>query len=145
MRRIVLDTNAILDAAMAERPDHAAALLLLDDVGFGGTEAFTPASSLKDVYYILTKYFGEANARAYVAAMLEAFHIEAVDAALCRCAILSDEPDFEDGIVRACAEALEADFIISRDEKAFRTSTIRRLSPREYAELFCDVESTSIQ
>ena len=47
-------------------------------------------------------------------------------------ALDSNEPDFEDGLVRACAELNDADFIISRDEKAFRKATIRRVTAKEY-------------
>ena len=45
---------------------------------------------------------------------------------------MSDEPDFEDGIVRACAERWKADYIISRDEKAYANSHIKRVTAEEY-------------
>lgn len=54
---------------------------------------------------------------------------------------LSDEPDFEDGIIRACAEAAGADFIISRDERAFARSPIKRMSAQEYIDLFVPTET----
>lgn len=59
----------------------------------------------------------------------------------CVCHALSDEPDFEDGIIRACAEAAGADFIISRDERAFARSPIKRLSAQEYIDLFVPTET----
>lgn len=54
----------------------------------------------------------------------------------CELSMRSGEPDFEDGLVRACAELNEVDFIPTRDERAFRTSRVRALTCREYLELF---------
>ena len=137
-RTALIDTNIILDAAMSERPGRAAATLLLDEIAHGALTGYVTALSLKDVYYILTKYFDEPSAREFVAAALDAFEILPIDESICRIAIASDEPDFEDGLIRASAEVAPVDFIISRDERAFRRSTIKRMSAQEYVDAFCD-------
>ena len=72
-----------------------------------------------------------------------AFTVVAVDDSICRMAARSNKPVFEDGIVRACAERMRVDFIISRDEKAFLHSPIKRLSARDYVDLFCDVKQAA--
>lgn len=51
-------------------------------------------------------------------------------------AIDSDEPDYEDGLVRAVAELNNLDFIITRDRGAFERSTVRSLSAHRYIQLF---------
>lgn len=56
----------------------------------------------------------------------------------------SNEPDFEDGLIRACAEHVGVDYIISRDEAAFAKSPIKRLSPRQYLDEFCEVEDVEL-
>ena len=137
--RVLIDTNIILDAAMSERPGWAAATLLLDEIAYGETTGLVVATSLKDIYYVLAKYAGEPAARSFTAAALDALEVVAVDEAICRAAASSNEPDFEDGIVRACAESADVDFIISRDESAFRRSKIKRVTAQEYLDLFCDV------
>lgn len=142
--KALLDTNILLDAAMSERPGWEAATLLLDEVAYGSLEACIAATSLKDAYYVLAKYMGEEAAREYVEAAMDAFHLMPVDEAVCRSAIESGEPDFEDGIVRACAESVGADFIISRDEGAFLKANVRKLSAREYVDLFCETEEVEI-
>lgn len=142
--KALLDTNILLDAAMSERPGWEAATLLLDEVAYGSLEACIAATSLKDAYYVLAKYMGEEAAREYVEAAMDAFHLVPVDEAVCRSAIESEEPDFEDGIVRACAESVGADFIISRDEGVFLKANVRKLSAREYVDLFCETEEVEI-
>ena len=143
-RTVFIDTNTLLDACMSERPHWAYAAMLLDEISFGKLEACISATSLKDAYYVLTKYAGEKAARDFVLAALDAFTVVGVDAAVCRLAARSNEPDFEDGIVRACAENAGVDFIISRNDKAFRASFLKRLDAREYVELFCDAEGAEL-
>ena len=138
-RRLLVDANVLLDAAMRERQGWLAATLLMDEFACGQATGLVSSLSLKDVYCVLTKYAGEPAAREYVLAVMDLFEIVAVDAALCRVAALSDEPDFEDGIVRACAESASADTIISRYEGAFARSTIKRLSAQEYLDAFCEI------
>lgn len=142
--KALFDTNVLLDAAMCERPGWAPAMLLLDEIAHESMDGLVAATTLKDLYYVLSKYRSEAAAQEYVEAVIDAFTLIAVDEAVCRSAAKSDEPDFEDGIIRACAEGANADFIISRDEAAFRTSKVRRLSPQGYVDLFCDVEEVPL-
>jgi predicted nucleic acid-binding protein len=137
--KLLLDTNILLDAAMSERPDWAYAVMLLQEFAYGRAEGFVAATSLKDVYYVLTKYSNEKEARKYILDAMELLNVISVDAATCQLAARSNEPDFEDGIVRACAENAQVDIIISRDEAAFKKSKVRRLSAKEYVDLFCDV------
>lgn len=143
-RKLLVDTNTLLDAAMGERPGWAAATLLVDEIAYEDVRGYVCAGSLKDVYYILGKYADEPSARQFVLAIMDLFEVVAVDGALCRMAALSDEPDFEDGLIRACAESVAVDFIISRDEKAFARSPIKRLSAQDYIDLFCEVEEVRL-
>ncbi|WP_165054584.1 MULTISPECIES: PIN domain-containing protein [unclassified Adlercreutzia] len=134
--RLLIDTNVMLDLAMARHPNFDAAAAIAEAVADYEVSACVCATSLKDLYYVLTKHMGEADARLYVQAVMEDFDVCPVDLVTCRTAITSNEPDFEDGIVRACAETAQVDFIISRDEKAFARSRIKRLSAQEYVEHF---------
>lgn len=143
-RKLLLDTNVLLDVAMGERAGWAAATLLVDEFAYGQSIGYVSALSLKDVYYILCKYADEPSARAYVLAVMDLFEVIPVDMGLCRIAAQSDEPDFEDGLIRACAEHAGVDYIISRDEAAFAKSPVKRLSPRQYLDEFCEVEDISM-
>jgi predicted nucleic acid-binding protein len=118
--------------AMAERPEHTSALDLLDVCTDGTCKGLISTTSLKDIYYVLTKYAGEPNARKFILALMDVFDVAAVDVAVCKIAAHSDEPDFEDGLIRALAEQHNAELIISRDLAAFRNSNIKRLSALEF-------------
>ncbi len=131
-KKILIDTNIMLDFAIEGRPGHDAAEQLIDRVGRGCADAYVCATSLKDIYYVLVRHMGEADARAYVRALIESFYLCSVDHGICKEAVMCDEADFEDAIVRICAEHVPVDYIISRNEGAFEHSHIKRFSAAQY-------------
>ena len=143
-RKILADTNILIDIAQPDRPGHAAGLMLLDEVAYHEVELCVASSSLKDVYYILCKCSAETNARHYITQAIDVFTVLPVDESVCKIAANSDEPDFEDGIIRACAELAKVDFILSRDQAAFSKSPIKRLNAQDYLDLFCNVKTVEL-
>ena len=99
--KVLLDTNVMLDLALARPEGFDAAATIAEAVAYEEVVAYVCATSLKDLYYILSKAMGEKHARTYIKAVMDDFIICSVDYALCRQAADSDEPDFEDGLVRA--------------------------------------------
>ena len=135
-KSLLLDTNYLIDLMLAERPERTAALALFDEIADGTIEAHAAATSFKDVYYIGRKYTAESEARRFISSCLTFIQVAPVDSDVVTHALASDEPDFEDGIVRACAERMGASYIISRDEAAFVRGPIKRLSAQDYVDLF---------
>ena len=121
--------------------EHAAATTSRGVVVRGAIEAFVSACSLKDAYYILTKQAGEARGREVVRDCLKSYSVESLDQEACFASAYSDEPDFEDGCIRAMAERAGVDFIITRDRAAFVRSTIKTFSPAEFIRAFPIPES----
>ncbi len=143
-KNLFLDTNILLDAAIGSRPEWAYAIMLFDEFLYEDTKGYIAASSLKDVYYILTKCVSEQDAREFISSLIDIFDLVPVNSSICRMAVASNEPDYEDGVIRACAESVPVDFIISRDESAFLRSPIKRFSAKDYLELFSKVEEQQL-
>lgn len=127
MIKIVADTNFLLDIMVDGRPDSASALGVFDVMFSDKVAIAICAGSLKDAYYIARRDLDDSARRAWLKLFLDSFDVFPVDSLLCRTALQSDEPDFEDGLIRACAEWWEADFIVSRDRKAFVNSRVPRI------------------
>lgn len=53
----------------------------------------------------------------------------------CDLALHAGELDFEDGLVRACAELNDVDFILTRYAHAFKRSRARAVTCAEYLEI----------
>ena len=134
--RLLFDTNILLDVIVSSRSQSKEARRVLELCNGGGDMGFACSLSLKDTYYVLTKQYGEQRARALVEALMDTLIIAPVSAEECDLSLQSDEPDFEDGLVRAAAELNDIDFIITRDGDAYRRSTVRSLTAAEYLELF---------
>lgn len=143
-RKLLVDTNIFLDVAINAREGHVPGVLLWDEFLYGEAEGYIAATSLQDIYFILSKYEGESRSRGFIEAILKIFQVVPVDALICNTAIRSNEPDFEDGIVRECAESIPVDFIISRDKNAFGRSYIKSLTAQEYLDFFCDIEEIEL-
>lgn len=131
-----LDTNFLLDCVLPGRPEHAAAKTVKGLVDVGLIEGVVSACSLKDAYYILTKQAGEMRARETVRDCLKSYSVEAPNQDACITSAYSNEPDFEDGCIRAMAERTGVDFIITRDRAAFVRSTMKTFSPSEFIRAF---------
>ena len=134
MYRLLLDTNVLLDAILPDRPEQRETHRILARCNGGGDMGIACGLSLKDVYYIASKRLDEPTARKAVAWLTQLLVIGPVGPEECLDALVSNEPDFEDGLVRSCAELNDVDFIISRDKDAFAGSRVRCVTSREYLE-----------
>lgn len=127
MDSVLLDTNFLLDLAISTRPGSVAARQVFDMSTNGMLTAYVASSSL----YIARKELGEQNRREWISLFLDSFMMEGFSAAVCRAALGSDEPDFEDGLVRALAESLSVDAIVTRDLAAYGGSKVPSMTPEE--------------
>lgn len=132
MYRILFDTNVLLDAVCPGRPEQREVHRLIARCNGDGDTGIACSLSLKDVYYIMCKRFDEPIARKAVRWLVDLLVIGPVSTEECIEALASNEPDFEDGLVRACAKLNDVDFIISRDSAAFAGSPVRSLTAKEY-------------
>ena len=137
MYKLLLDTNVLLDFMVPERPESDAAVEIIRRCSNGHDVGYVCAGSLKDAYYVACKYLGEQAARDFIRAFLGALSVAPLDEAMCKIAANSNEPDFEDALVRATAEHLGANLILTRDAKAYERSTVRAVSPQQFVNLFC--------
>lgn len=130
--KALVDTNVWLDVALDRRPfaddaEGAVGICLLD-----GIEMVVASTSLKDVFYLVSKLANAEKAYDAVRRILEVATIGSVDRPVCERALSLERPDFEDGIVAAVALAEQCDVIISRDASTFGSLPARRLSPAEF-------------
>ena len=138
MSRLLIDTNVLLDCVDPTRPFHDDAMRLMRRCNGGGDLAIASSHSLNDTYYIMSRLYDEPSARAAIRVLADLVTIGPIGAEETLLALDSNEPNFEDGLIRACAELNDVDFIISRDAKAFCKATTRRATPAEYLDTICD-------
>lgn len=133
----MLDVNAVVALVYADYDAHADVRELVRRLVAAGTRPLFNVSSMNELYYVLRHNarrelrldHGEALAR--LDAVSRLLELVGTTAGVCRAAIASDEPDYEDAVVRAAAEARRCDVIVTYDRAAFRGSAARSLTARE--------------
>lgn len=132
MKSFLFDTNALVYWVNPNSEYHQAIKELINQTIESDAALYALTSSLSDTYYTLhSKYTTEEVARSSIQLIAETFDLVDLTGLFVFEAIDSNEPDYEDGLIRAAAEALEVDAIISYDKKAFRNSPIPKLTAQE--------------
>ena len=134
MSKVLVDTDIWVDIVL-NRPRFAdaskgAVMACLER----GDEVIVAATSLKDIFYFAEKSAGADAGYRAVELILDIATPAAVDGIVCRTALSFERPDYEDGIVAACAIAESADAVISRDEGAFTELAVTKYHPGELLE-----------
>lgn len=136
MKSFLFDTNALVYWVNPSAESNPEIKELINKALESSAVIYAVTSSLSDVYYILhSQYTTEEVARNSVQFIAETFDLVDLTGIFVFEAIDSNEPDYEDGLIRAIAEAIEADAIISYDKKAFRNSFIPRMTAKQALEL----------
>lgn len=134
MARVVLDTNIILDYLSATRERHHDAVDLLEVLLSSADK--TPvilATGIKDAYFILCRhYHDEVLVRARLDDFRALMEVAELTGSVLDAVFASDGPDLEGGIVRATAELLDAEAIVTRDASAYRGSRVPSMDARAY-------------
>ena len=130
MRRVLFDTNVVLDFVLDRSPHAAPAALLWAAAERNEIEAFVPAHGITTVFYLVARHQDQRFARRVLDDLLLVPSIAPVDGPILRRALALGWSDFEDAVCAAAAEAVGCDAIISRDPKGFSRSPVRVLEPR---------------
>lgn len=132
VKAVYLDTNFLLDALVEGRPQSQEAFEILCAIGNKSIDGYIMFNQLVDFYYMCRKAgVSDSTRRANVRLLLDACKLFHPSEEVLRAVLDSDEPDYEDGLIRAAAETVDADFIVTRDAKAFLTSNVPKIEPQD--------------
>jgi predicted nucleic acid-binding protein len=129
MRRILLDTNVVLDVLLDRQPHAEASAALWARVEMAISEGMVAAHAVTTIHYLVRKEKGNIKARRIVSAILRVFGVAAVDGAVVQEALQLPFSDFEDAVTAAAARVAGCECIVTRDPKGFRGSPVRALTP----------------
>jgi predicted nucleic acid-binding protein len=129
MKRMLVDTNVVLDVLFDRQPHVESSAQIWAEVEARRSEGYVPAHAIMTVYYLVQKQLGRQEAGHVIALLVRVFRIAAVDGGVIEQALRSSIADFEDAVVAAAAHVSGCDFIVTRDPRGFRGSPIRALAP----------------
>jgi len=129
MRKLLFDTNVVLDVLLDRQPYAQVSAAVWEAVETGVSEGMLAAHAVTTIHYLIQKEKGNVRAKRIVAAILRVFSAAAVDDATVREALQLPFADFEDALTAAAARLAGCDYIVTRDPKGFRESLVRALTP----------------
>lgn len=129
MKRILFDTNIVLDVLLDRQPHVEASAAIWAAIEAGKSEGLLAAHAVTTIHYLVRKELGNARARRILSAILSVFGVAAVDGAVIQEALQLPFSDFEDAVTAAAARSAACDCIVTRDPKGFRGSPVRCLAP----------------
>jgi len=134
MKKILLDTNIILDLLARRDPfySEAAELFSLGDKNL--IRLSLSSLSLANTHYVLSKYKPEQEVRGILRKFKVLVQILSFDDKITDLALSSDFKDFEDAIQYYTAIENDQEIIVSRNLTGFRNSNLPVMTAREFIE-----------
>ena len=125
----VFDTNVILDVLLEHPPFSEPAAKLLSRAERGEIQGFVCATTITTIFYLARKAVGRTHARRQVGDLLSILDVAPVNRAVLEGAAQSEIGDFEDAVIVESARQVQAQIILTRNERDFARSPIPVHSP----------------
>jgi predicted nucleic acid-binding protein len=122
--RILIDTNLLLDVALGREPFADDSAEVLEFCQRNPGTAAVAWHTVSNLAYML-----KGDARAFLADLLGFMEVASGSTSSVRNALAMKTPDLEDALQAAAAIAFEADYVITRNAKDFRTLPVQALNP----------------
>ncbi len=130
--KVVIDNNIVIDAMNPNPIFEADALQVLKWVSQERIDGFVCANSLTDIFYVLRKTRGIEYAKAKTKGLMCFTRVISLTEDDCKNALILPMSDFEDAIIIVSAQKINADYIVTRDERLIKTeASVRIITPRQ--------------
>ena len=133
--RLLLDTNILIDYFGRRDPYYQDTVKLLVMQAVKDVELWSSSKSYTNVFYALRRAVPALPLQRAFAESFERIKPCSIDQDLLSIAAKREWNDFEDALVAACAERVQADFLITRDKTGFAKSKVPALSPQEFLDM----------
>lgn len=127
--KLLLDINVLLDVVLAREPWAEAAAHLLSAVEAGRASGVVAGHTLTTIHYIVGQKEGRAKATQAVSDLLRILDVVPIERTDFHQAMVLDMNDFEDAVQAAAAIKVDAGYIVTRNERDFRSSPVPAMQP----------------
>ncbi|HWN42169.1 MAG TPA: PIN domain-containing protein [Thermoanaerobaculia bacterium] len=135
-RRVLVDTDVILDLLLGRRPFYPSASRLFVAFQEGHIEGHVSSLAFSNLFYLLRKEEGGGpGAIAILRKLRLVTRVLMVDEKIIDLALASTFTDFEDAIQYFAAAEWELDAIVTRNRRDYKASKIAIVSAEECLEL----------
>jgi len=132
MKNIFLDTNVLIDFFADRKPFSLEAAKLFNHSFKKNINIYISAVSYNNIYYILRQSCSHNETIKMLTELNEWTDIIDVSKDIIKKSLKSEFKDVEDAIQYNCAKSMsKIDFIVTRDTKDFKSSSLPVLTPKE--------------
>ena len=132
MKRVLYDTNVILDVLLQREPHFTASAKALDAAGQKKVEGFISGHAVATIAYLLQRQVGRDGTKSLLLHLLSNLKVAPVTDAGIRQALTGAFADLEDAICTAAAQEAGAAIIITRNVADFKSSPIPAVTPAAF-------------
>lgn len=132
MEKVFVDTNVIIDLLAKREPFYKDAQNLFTLSDKKEIQLCISSLSFANAYYSIVKHHKDVDAKKYLAKFKVLVTVFSLEDKAIELALASEFEDFEDGLQYFVAMDNEADIIITRNKKDFKSSKIPVLTAGEY-------------
>jgi predicted nucleic acid-binding protein len=129
----LIDTDVLLDFILRREQFYENALAIIQLHHQNKYRGFISSQCIPNMYYVLRKYFSETERRETLIGLCYLFPIyPANDIMIIQALREKSFKDFEDCLQSKCAEAINADYIVTRNIKDFKNSKVKAITPQDF-------------
>ncbi|HVZ17597.1 MAG TPA: PIN domain-containing protein [Terriglobales bacterium] len=132
IRRVFVDSDVILDVALAREPFVEASRVVLALLENGRAVGFASSNSITNIYYILRKAGGDSKARDFLGNLLSYITAVPIGHSDILNALQSDFSDFEDGVQNYAALSNQCECIVTRNIGDYEKSKLNVYLPSQF-------------
>jgi predicted nucleic acid-binding protein len=132
MRKVLFDTNIILDIILEREPFYEEVVKLFELIDEDKITVYVSATTITDIYYIAKKVKGHKISHEFISSLVKIVNIVGIDKETIVNALSKDMKDFEDAVQLTASELNEIEYIVTRNKKDFKNiSSVKILSAKE--------------
>jgi predicted nucleic acid-binding protein len=136
IKRVFVDTDLILDVALARQPFLESSKLVLALLENYIAIGFLTSNEITNIYYILRKAGGDQNARKFISGIIKYLTVISVEHSDVLDALNSDISDFEDSVQHFAALRNQCDCIVTRNIDDYKNAKIAVYSPIDFLSIY---------
>ena len=129
--RILFDTNVVLDVMLNRDPHAETSAEILSRVEAGDLTGCICATTVTTIHYLAARAVGAEQALVEVRKLLSLFEVASVNRAILETALDLGFSDYEDAVLHEAACAVDAQGIVTRNPRHFKSATLPVYRPEE--------------
>ena len=132
MKRVLFDTNILLDVILARAPHLAASAAALDLVGQGKVEGYVAGRAVTTIAYLVQREKGAGAAKRAFLHLLSRVKVAPITDSSVRAALSMGLSDLEDAVCAASAQEAGCTVIVTRNPQHFRKADPPAMVPEAF-------------